>query len=214
MTHDDHDLAAAYAADALDSDEQLAFEGHLRACPRCREEVRQYRETLAEMSVGLAVQPPPLTSPVNAGKPRRPLTWLAAAAAVVAVFGAGALVGRQTAPPVADTAIVAVASASDARAIPMDLMGTRATVVTSQKMGETALLASDVPIPPKHMCYQVWKVDEDGNKTSAGLVVPDENGRIAVVLDTGSQATSYVITMEPPGGSTAPTGEMVGQVDA
>jgi anti-sigma factor RsiW len=50
-----HDLTAAYALDALDADETLAYEAHLAQCERCREE-------LAAVGVGDG-SPGPSTSP-------------------------------------------------------------------------------------------------------------------------------------------------------
>jgi hypothetical protein len=154
---------------------------------------------------------------------RRRSTWLgmtAAAVAGLALFAGGVVVGRQSTPP-AEVAsggdmdsLLAVASANDATYLPVDLLGTQTRVVVSDEMGKVAVLASDLPTPAKGMCYQVWRVTEDGSKESAGTFTPDADGHVAVVLEGGADATSFVITMEPPGGSKAPTGEMVGQVDA
>ena len=218
MNSDDHSLVGAYVTDALDEQERADFEEHLAVCPTCAEEVWNYSETLAELATGLAVPPPAEVTAAILGDAvkshrRRVWPWLGAVAAAVAIFAAGALVGRQSAPEFTDAQIVALASAPDAQLIPVDLMGTRGTVVKSQKMSEAAFLASDLPTPAKGMCYQIWKVAPDGTKSSAGLVVPDSSGHVAVLLDTSGAASSYVITMEPPGGSKEPTGEMVGQAE-
>ena len=147
---------------------------------------------------------------------RRTVTWLAAAAAA-AVFAGGVLVGRQTVPtePVAADAasVVAVASAEDAHFLPVDIMGTETRVVISDEMGKTAFLASDLPMPAKGMCYQVWRVSVDGQMVSAGAFTPDADGHVAVVLEGGTEGvTKYMVTMEPPGGSEHPTGEMLAEV--
>jgi len=42
-----HDLAAAYAVDALDADERAAFTAHLAGCSACRDQVASLRETAA-----------------------------------------------------------------------------------------------------------------------------------------------------------------------
>lgn len=152
---------------------------------------------------------------------RRPaLSWLAAAAAAAVLFAGGVLVGRQSmpaAPAAADAGVAAVlevAAAGDARFMEVDLMGSPSRVVTSGEMDKSVFIAADLPTPAKGMCYQVWQVNEDGSKVSAGAFVPDEQGHVAVVLDGGADVASYVITLEPPGGSKAPTGEMVAQVGA
>ena len=51
------DLLGAFALDAVDEDERLAVEVHLRDCPRCREEVRQHREAAAQMAFAGAPAP-------------------------------------------------------------------------------------------------------------------------------------------------------------
>jgi anti-sigma factor RsiW len=57
----DHDaieeLLGAFALDAVDEDERLAVEDHLRECPRCRDEVRQHREAAAPLAFAGAPAP-------------------------------------------------------------------------------------------------------------------------------------------------------------
>lgn len=155
---------------------------------------------------------------VIAPRRRAPLTWLAAAAAAAVLFAGGVVVGRQTTPsaPVASddpmASVLEVAAAGDAHFLPVEMMGAESRVVMSGEMDKSVFLASDLPTPAKGMCYQVWRVDTDGSKESAGIFVPDADGHVAVVLEGGADVSAYVITVEPPGGSTAPTGEMVGQV--
>jgi anti-sigma-K factor RskA len=47
---DIHTLSGAYALDALDGDEAVAFERHLESCAPCRDEVRSLRETLPALA--------------------------------------------------------------------------------------------------------------------------------------------------------------------
>lgn len=216
----DHDLVGAYCTDSLDAAERDRFEAHLAHCPSCAEQTREYREALFALASAAAVTPPEMApsqptsqNPRAARRPPR-WRWIGAVAAAAAVFVSGAVVGRLSVGTPRENEILALASAPDARLLPVDMMGTQGTVVKSQKMDEAAFLASDLPIPAKGMCYQIWKVAPDGTKTSAGVVLPDENGNVAVVLDTSGAAQSFVITLEPPGGSKQPTGEMVGQVGA
>jgi anti-sigma-K factor RskA len=144
--------------------------------------------------------------------------WLAAAAAAIALFAGGVVVGRQTMPatPVAAgagmVAALEVAAAGDASFVDVELMGAQSRVVTSGEMDKSVFLAAGLPTPAKGMCYQVWRVNPDGSKESAGVFVPDADGHVAVVLEGGAEESTLVITVEPPGGSKAPTGEMVGQV--
>ena len=59
MTDELNALAGAYALDALDDDERVAFEQHLRGCSECSQEVRGLRETAAELSHLTQASPPP-----------------------------------------------------------------------------------------------------------------------------------------------------------
>lgn len=165
----------------------------------------------------------PLTSPPtehrHRRRGRRPVMVLAAAAAAAGVFTVGGVVGRATAPEPTTSAsnsgmdaVLAVAAADDAAFLPANVMGTSVRLVVSDEMGKAALLAADMPTPAKGECYQVWRVAPDGTKTSAGLFIPDADGRVAVMLDASENVQSFVITTEPPGGSSKPTGHMVGQV--
>ncbi|MGZ5404181.1 MAG: zf-HC2 domain-containing protein, partial [Nocardioides sp.] len=55
---DIHALVGAYAVDALDDLERVAFERHLAACSACQTEVAGLREAAATIGVTAAVQPP------------------------------------------------------------------------------------------------------------------------------------------------------------
>ncbi|MCU0282863.1 MAG: anti-sigma factor [Candidatus Nanopelagicales bacterium] len=160
--------------------------------------------------------------PVRQPAPRRAV-WrgLAAAAVVVGVFAGGAVVGRQTAPPAAETIVaaplddaLAVAAAGDAQVLPVEVMGSPSRVLVSSEMGKAVFVAADLPTPAKGQCYQVWRVGPDGAKSSAGVFTPGPDGRVVAVLETGPDTSAFVITLEPPGGSKAPSGPMVGQVGA
>jgi anti-sigma-K factor RskA len=113
-----HELAGAYALDALDDAERERFERHLRRCPACTDDVRAMAATATALAVAASAEPPPglrervlaaaaatpqlpplLPVPAAAAKRRhgRPVTrwdWfprLAAAAGVVGVAAAVAL---------------------------------------------------------------------------------------------------------------------------
>jgi anti-sigma-K factor RskA len=152
---------------------------------------------------------------------RRAAPWMAAAAAGAALFAGGVSLGRQQASDASASgpsrdmaAVVAVVSAVDAHVMPVEIMGTTSRVVTSGEMDKSALLASELPMPAKGMVYQVWSVTDDGQMNSAGCFTPDADGHIAAVLDGGAAGVDkYMITMEPPGGSEHPTGEMLAEIE-
>jgi anti-sigma-K factor RskA len=113
--HEAFDAApAAYALDALDAADRVAFEAHLRSCPECQRDVAEFRRVAA--ALGAAIEPvtPPeslkartlarvAAQPRGAALPRAPLEfrppaapqsgtrlqWLLNAAAVVLAAGLG-----------------------------------------------------------------------------------------------------------------------------
>ena len=55
---DIHQLAAAYALDAVDERERAEFEAHYPTCAICRPELAGFRETLSQVAASVAVDPP------------------------------------------------------------------------------------------------------------------------------------------------------------
>ncbi|MDT7581032.1 MAG: hypothetical protein QOK35_2296 [Pseudonocardiales bacterium] len=111
MTSPDiHALGGAYALDAVDDLERVAFDRHLAECETCLLEVAEYRETVTRLAEGSwSVPPPRLREQVlarAAATPQLPpvghrrggaspvARWrrLTAAAAAVAVLGTGAAI--------------------------------------------------------------------------------------------------------------------------
>src|ERR687883_22553 len=99
-----HELTAAYALDALDSDEEREYEEHLARCTRCREDLASFSEAAPSLAYGVESPPPPPglrdrileqarseRPNVVPLKPRRTRTWAipAAAAAVAACAAIG-----------------------------------------------------------------------------------------------------------------------------
>lgn len=177
---------------------------------------------LASAPTQVAVRIEPASTPVVSHRRWRAVApWMGAAAAGFALFAAGVGVGQRQAPldPVASAdgmaAVVAVASAADAHMMAVDIMGTTSRLVVSDEMDKSVFLASELPTPAKGMSYQVWRVTEDGQMVSGGAFIPDDEGHIAAVLSGGvGNVEKFMITIEPPGGSDHPTGEMLGEVDA
>jgi hypothetical protein len=64
VTDDRHALVGAYALDALPGDEQREFEHHLETCSSCRDEVREFRDVCADLTV-LTEEVPPASLRAN-----------------------------------------------------------------------------------------------------------------------------------------------------
>ena len=71
------------------------------------------------------------------------------------------------------------------------------------------LTASNLPAPPPGRTYQLWFVTAQA-PVSAGLLKPDASGRVTTLLNTPADLpapAALAVTLEPEGGSVAPTGE-------
>ena len=177
--------------------------------------------TLDPTTPDVGSDPTPATVSARVPAWRRVTPWVAAAAAGAMLFAGGLGLGRSQAPaesaaPAGDmAAVLAVASAADAHVLPVAIMGTTSRVVMSGEMNKAVFLASELPMPAKGMVYQVWTVAPDGQMISAGSFTPGEDGHIATLLDCGTAGVDkFMITMEPPGGSEHPSGEMLAESDA
>lgn len=224
-----HDLASAYALNAVDDDERRAFEAHLRSCERCQLEVAAVAETVAGMAEETAANPPqglrtevlaaiegvqqlePVPAPVHLGERRRGrriAAWpLAAAAAVVvaaaasyALFGLGADDGFTVSE-------IEVANAADSVLIelePADDITGEITVSWSADLDAVLVTADGLAEPGQGQVYALWFVLENG-VAPAGLFSPVD-GAISRVLPVDDlDALGWGVTIEPSGGSDQPT---------
>lgn len=229
MTESIHLLVGPYVLDALDADEVALFEAHLEECEDCRREVAELAETTASLayaesgadvsdlrdSVMSAIGTVPQLPPANVvGLKRRDLTrrisWLATAAAVlVAVVLAGNLWSRDqtiTAMNKHSDEVMSLVTAQDAKIMPLGIPGADSTVVISMERDEAMVMGSEVPTPDKGMVYQVWAYDDAGNPSPSGTWAPDATGHAAAPIDADLHDTRMLsVTVEPAGGSAAPT---------
>lgn len=71
--------------------------------------------------------------------------------------------------------------------------------------------ASQLPPLPAGRTYQLWFLEGTATPISAGLVKPDEAGRVAVGFDSPPdlpQPSGFALSIEPEGGVPAPTGAL------
>lgn len=138
---------------------------------------------------------------------RRPLgtrNWLVgiAAAAVIALggVGVGAYVANQNDP------FNQVMQAGDVREATVEVAGGgTATVAISPSKDAVVVRMKNVPPPPPGKVYQMWLIPKDGSApVSQGLMDAEALSKPAVVKGIRA-AASLGITVEPSGGSTAPT---------
>lgn len=235
---DIHALSGAYAVDALDDDEKVLFEAHLADCADCRAEVASLREASHLLASTTEVAPPPAlrerlfddiatVRPVPPVTPRRddrvevprrrraPVLLAAAAAAVL--IGGGAVVALQPWDDDETTqqlsATEQVLTADDAEEVALDFPdGASATVVRSVSQGKAVLVTRNMPAAPEGKDYQLWLQSGDGAMVPAGLM-PDRENQELLLDGDASRATGVGITVEPDGGSKAPTSDPIALFD-
>jgi anti-sigma-K factor RskA len=228
-----HALVGAYVVDALDDTERTAFEAHLATCSDCRAEVASLGDAtglLAELSAtappaGLrervladAARTRPLPPEVEAApdapakvrrlpRPTRRMTFLAAAAAVLATVGIGAGVTQPwNDDDPALSATERVLQAPDAESVTVELDGgAEATVTRSVKEGRAVIVTHAMPAAPSDKVYQLWLQEEaDGPMISAGLMPPGSD-QTRLLDGDATHAIGAGISIEPAGGSRQPT---------
>lgn len=235
MTHDQaSELLAAHALDALDDSERAALEAHVAGCPRCQAELDSLRGVAGALgnlvesppdSVWRSISsrlygegevvPPPLVVPISARPtPRRwrlavPVGLAAAVVAVLAIALSNAnghvsrLQGALKAGEVAAALntpghrLVDLASAEHAELMRFVLLPD----------GRGYLLTSHLPSLSARQTYQLWGIVK-GKAISIGLMGRDPRFVTFTVSSTPRPAT-LAVTVEPAGGSQAPTGSIV-----
>lgn len=103
-------------------------------------------------------------------------------------------------------ALAAVLTAPDARLVSGRAAdGATGTVVVSRDRDRAVFVASGMPSPPAGRVYQMWFADPAGSMRPAGLLDPARPGAPALLAGAVGAATGVGVTLEPAGGSAAPT---------
>ena len=238
-----HALSGAYVVDALDGDEREAFEQHLPGCRDCQAEVSSLREAavlLADDAVmtppeslrrsvlaGISTirpLPPEVTAPPQEEAPtatvvplrrhRVRLAAMAVAAAVVAIIAVGATWHPWTDRGTSSvSAVDQVLAAADAQKVSIDFKdGSSASVFRSPSKGRAVILTDGMAAPPPGKVYELWLQDSAGTMVPAGLMPRSPNAKVLLRGDA-AKATAVGITVEPDGGSQAPTSDPIALFD-
>jgi anti-sigma-K factor RskA len=206
MAEDLHDLTAAYALDALDPRERDAYEEHLATCARCRAELGDLQGVVAALAVvpeGPA-PPPALRGRILAAAraerpnvvPLRP-RWAVPSAVAAAVAACAALgFGLWSLSLRSDLA--------DARKAPTvaALSGANGVAAVSAS-GRATLAFASLGQPPAGKTYEAWVIEPGAAPQPAGIF----RGRTLVLTRDVPKGATIAITVEPAGGSRAPTTE-------
>jgi len=244
MANENHNLfkenLAAYALGALDVDEVPALESHLQTCAECRAALADYQQ----VSNGLLTALPPKTPPTalrsslaarlpGAQKMRRPrlawsFNWWVAIGAFVLLLGINIFsflqiqtLQKQQASLVAylqnDQTAISMLAYPSTQSLPVSGEGIAGSMLVDKGREVGVLFVWNLPRLETGQAYQAWLIDEQGNRISGGVFVPEENQPYTTVVIISpkplGEFSSLGVTVEPWGGSPAPTGQRVMKVD-
>ncbi|UGT62405.1 anti-sigma factor [Nocardia asteroides] len=221
------DLAPLYALNAVDQQERAAIEERLTRADaplaaRFADAVDRTHDVLGELSLVDAVPPPPelegrLLAALDQLQPGgvrdirsarrfsgKQLGWLATAAAVLvaALVGGAVLAGRDAGSPDQRITAATVLEQADARAATVAVpSGGSITVNSSSALGAAAISFAAMPELPADRDYQLWIIHPGGDPLP-DAVVPGSGEVVAEY----TAADTIAVTVEPAGGSQAPSG--------
>ncbi|WP_329126665.1 anti-sigma factor [Streptomyces sp. NBC_01465] len=170
--------------------------------------------------IGTVRQEPPLAPapvrPVGARlRGRRAARFLLAACVAVAAVSGGIAVWQHRSADEAhqqaraaqqqSEQLASVLAAPDAKATTGQLAGgASGTLVVAHSKNQAVFVASGMPRPPAGKVYQLW-FNDAGTMRSAGLMDPSQTTEAVLLAGPVDQASGMGITVEPSGGSRAPT---------
>lgn len=220
---DDHairDLLPGYALGCLDAEDERAVTSHLPSCPVCRAELESYVRVAGQLTSTVAEVEPPadlelrLMRAVGAGRQKRAGTWRPALTAVAAMFAvvlvAGNLLqwtgviqrpGKPGSPAMTSASLAGTG----------DVRGAYGTIVLDPADHEGVLAVTGLPRLDSAHQYQLWLI-RGGERRSAGVFSVDAKGYGSLLLVIPADFRNFRafgISIEPAGGSPAPTGPRV-----
>ncbi|WAB84142.1 anti-sigma factor [Microcella daejeonensis] len=139
---------------------------------------------------------------------QRPAAVITAAAAAVALFAAGVVAGGALAPSATDEQqLAAIVAAPDVSTTAAEVTGGGSTtLVSSASLGVSAMVFDGLPTLSSDEAYALWYIDAEGTADAAGLFAAGSDDTVVAVLDgTFEPGTVVGVTVEPSGGSPAPT---------
>ncbi len=239
MDHEIEELLPAYALGATDPEERRQVEAHLNECDNCRTILTSYRTlTEGLLHTALPTRPPKalrarLSKQIRrkTGLPRWkrgfqkvPAAGLALAVALVLLLavnlgflvqtqrlleqGRGVLVQQQ-----AGQTAAAIASYPSSQVALIEEDGVRGTFVYDPDLPVGVMYVWGLQPPPADKTYQAWLIDAEGRRLSGGLLTfSADSGYGWLMIEAPnpmSEFRSLGVTLEPAGGSAAPTGPRI-----
>ncbi len=237
QTHNDfQENLAAYALGALDPEETAALEAHLQTCESCRAELADYQAVSTGLLAALPPQQPrasvrrALQKQVagQSSQKRVGFNWSFAPALFGALMVALVALNAFTVYQVysmrqeqaemdrrraVDQTAIAMLAYPTTQTLTFAENGVSGSLLVDKQRNLVAVFAWNLPNPPAGKAYQMWLVDPNGDRTSGGFLVPEANYPFVTAIIWPHQPltnfTSLGVTLEPAGGSAAPTGPRI-----
>lgn len=236
MSHDlILDLIPGYALGSLDADDLQLVTRHLQDCPVCRQDVQAYQETVASLAMAAPqyAPSPALKSRLmqkidQQGAPTNPQQdgWVGLFKALSAWFSSpvGVVAGALAVLMVIALGVNNLVLWSQVRELQslaaqqelrlVQLSGTTHApnasgyIVFNPNQSSGKLIVENTPGLSQTQQYQLWLI-KDGKRTSGGVFSVNESGSTTHIIRAEKPLDSFQafgITVEPRGGSPAPTG--------
>lgn len=210
-----HDLAAAYALDALDESERREFEEHLASCEQCSDELEGLSDAAAALAYVAEGPAPPaalrerLLDRVHEERapnvvPLRRRFALPAVASFAVVAAAAAIVLAVWATSLSsslDQKRAALRIVADPAARHMQV-GARNQIAVAPD-GEAALVSS-LSHSPRGKTYELWVIS-DGKARPAGLFDQGRSGAPVLLARRVPKGAQVGLSLERAGGAPHPT---------
>ena len=239
MTQETHDSFTenipAYVLGALGWDEASALKAHLQTCPVCQAELARYQQIGNGLSRALPLRTAPRSvrgkllaslqeSNVSTrSKPSWGFRQFAAGVLALVLISTNLIAFlqirelRQQHLQLADqieqqrTILGMLAASSEIHSASGD--GFSGHLLLDREKNLAYLLTWNLPPLPQSQAYQIWLIDPNGEETAAALFRPElDRPFTSAALATSGSFVEFVgikVTIEPAGGSEAPTGEPI-----
>jgi anti-sigma-K factor RskA len=199
------DLAALYALDAVDASECAAVRAHILSCDLCRSEYATAKAAASGLAASVAESPPPeLREKIMRAAAARPKSK-----AVVSIFRRKRFYAAIVAVAAAVAALFVFHTPSGSTWPLGCLPSPTACSVTGRVIAAGGVLrveASGLAALPSGRVYQAWVIQPGGKPVPEPTFVPDADGRATLTVPSGQpKGTLIAFTVEPAGGSQAPT---------
>ncbi len=227
------ELLPAYALDILDESEARTVSSHLAGCSGCRAELHAYRQVMEDIPLAMAQADPPVylkekilkqaasseKSPVAQPSknwwhdlksrllPAAPLLGMVSLVLIILLGASNLFLWQRLNQVQTDHNRLATVPLMGTDLIP----GATGMLVISADGEHGTLVVDGLPVLDPSQQYQLWLI-KDGQRTSGGVFSVDEEGYGSLWISSVEPLASYQgvgITIEPSGGSPAPTGERV-----